>query len=211
MLLLASSGFFVKSLLNVSRLDLGFKIDHVVTFGLSPDLNGYSADRTRLFFQRLEDELRAAPGVTAVTMSNVPLLAGTNRSSGVAVQGFKAGPDTDSGSRYNRVGPGYFSDARHSAHCRTRVHRCRHGEFREGCPRQPDVRQEVRPRERRRRQVDGMGPGRGLPQQTRHDDRRSRRGCEVQRSEADGPAAILRAVSAGRAARRDARLRAHVR
>ena len=109
MLLLASSGFFVKSLLNVSRLDLGFKIDHVVTFGLLPDLNGYSVDRTRLFFQRLEDELRAAPGVTAVTMSNVPLLAGTNRSRGVAVQGFKAGPDTDSGSRYNRVGPGYFS------------------------------------------------------------------------------------------------------
>ena len=109
MLLLASSGFFVKSLLNVSRLDLGFTIDHVVTFGLSPDLNGYSVDRTRQFFQRLEDELRAAPGVTAVTMSNVPLLAGTNRSRGVAVQGFKAGPDTDSGSRYNRVGPGYFS------------------------------------------------------------------------------------------------------
>jgi predicted permease len=112
MLLLSSSGFFLKSLLNISRLDLGFKIDHVVTFGLSPDLNGYSVDRTRLFYQRLEDELRAAPGVAAVTMSNVPLLAGTNRSRGVAVQGFKAGPDTDSGSRYNRVGPGYFSALR---------------------------------------------------------------------------------------------------
>ena len=109
MTLLASSGFFVKSLLNVSRVDLGFKVDHVVTFGLSPDLNGYSFDRTRLFFQRLEDELRAAPGVTAVAVSNVPILAGTNRGRGVAVQGFKAGPDTDSSSRYNRVGPGYFS------------------------------------------------------------------------------------------------------
>jgi predicted permease len=109
MMLLASSGFFVKSLLNVSRVDLGFEVDRVVTFGLSPDLNGYSVDRTRLFFQRLEDELRAVPGVAAVTMSNVPLLAGTNRSRGVAVQGFEAGPDTDSGSRYNRVGPGYFS------------------------------------------------------------------------------------------------------
>ena len=109
MMLLASSGFFVKSLLNISRVDLGFKVDHVVTFGLSPNLNGYSVDRTRLFFQRLEDELRAAPGATAVTMSNVPLLAGANRSRGVAVQGFEAGPDTDSGSRYNRVGPGYFS------------------------------------------------------------------------------------------------------
>jgi predicted permease len=109
MLLLASSGFFVKSLLNISRVDLGFKVDRVVTFGLSPDLNGYSPDRTRLFFQHLEDELRVAPGVTAVTVSLVPLLAGNNRSRGVAVQGFVAGPDTDSNSRYNRVGPGYFS------------------------------------------------------------------------------------------------------
>jgi len=109
MMLLASSGFFVKSLLNVSRVDLGFKVDHVATFGLSPDLNGYSFDRTRLFFQRLEDELRAAPGVTAVTMSNVAVLTGHNRSRNIAVQGFDAGPDTDSGSRYNKVGPGYFS------------------------------------------------------------------------------------------------------
>jgi len=109
MLLLGSSGLFVKSLLNISRVDLGFKVDHVATFGLSPDLNGYSVDRTRLFFQRLEDELRAAPGVTAVTLSNVALLTGHNRARGVAVQGFKAGPDTDSSSRYNRVGPGYFS------------------------------------------------------------------------------------------------------
>jgi predicted permease len=109
MMLLASSGFFVKSLLNISRVDLGFKIDHVVTFGLSPDLNGYSFDRTRLLFERLEKELRTAPGVTAVTLSTVPILTGHNTSRGVAVQGFDAGPDTDTGSRYNRVGPGYFS------------------------------------------------------------------------------------------------------
>src|SRR5262249_33320539 len=108
-MLLASSGFFVKSLLNVSRVDLGFKVDHVATFGLSPDLNGYSFDRTRLFFQRLEVELRAAPGVTAVTVSNVPILAGHHRERDVAVQRFKAGPETDSNSRYNKVGPGYFS------------------------------------------------------------------------------------------------------
>jgi predicted permease len=90
-------------------VDLGFKVDHVATFGLSPDLNGYSFDRTRLFFPRLEDELRAEPGVTAVTVSNVPILAGRNRQRDVAVQGFKAGPDTDSNSHYNKVGPGYFS------------------------------------------------------------------------------------------------------
>jgi predicted permease len=109
MLLLASSGFFVKSLLNVSRVTLGFKIDHLVTFGLSPDRNGYSPDRASLFYQRLENELRAAPGITAVTMANVAILTSRNRGRNVAVQGFKAGPDTDSSSSYNKVGPGYFS------------------------------------------------------------------------------------------------------
>jgi putative ABC transport system permease protein len=109
MLLLASSGFFVKSLRNISRVDLGVKVDHLVTFGLSPDRNGYSVDRIRLFYQRLEDELRTAPSVTAVTLSNVAILTGHNRNRDIAVQGFNAGPDTDSRSRYNRVGAGYFA------------------------------------------------------------------------------------------------------
>jgi putative ABC transport system permease protein len=109
MALLAASGLFAKSLLNISRVDLGIKVDHVITFGLSPDLNGYSFDRTRVFFQRLENELRAAPAVSAAAVSTVPMLAGRNRARDIAVQGFKAGPDTDSNSRYNRVGPGYFA------------------------------------------------------------------------------------------------------
>lgn len=109
MMLLAASGFFVKSLLNISRIDLGINVDHIITFGLSPNLNGYSVARAQLLFQRLEHDLRAEPGVLAVTESNVPLLSSANRSRDVAVQGFRAGPDTDSRSRYNIVGPGYFS------------------------------------------------------------------------------------------------------
>jgi predicted permease len=47
--------------------------------------------------------------VTGVTVALVPLLAGNNWGNSVAVQGFEAGPDTNNGSRYNEVGPGYFS------------------------------------------------------------------------------------------------------
>ena len=109
MLLLAASGFFVKSLLNVSRVDLGIKIDNVLTFRLSPIRSGYTEARTNLFFQRLEGELRSLPGVTAVTVSTVPILSGSNWGNDVAVQGFEAGPDTDSNSRFDEVGAGYFS------------------------------------------------------------------------------------------------------
>ncbi len=108
MMLLAASGLFVKSLLNVSRVDLGIRTDNVITFNLSPELNGYTPERSRTLFERLETELRAIPGVTGVTTSMVPLLAGSNWGNSVIVQGFKAGPDTDTGARFNEVGAGYF-------------------------------------------------------------------------------------------------------
>jgi predicted permease len=39
----------------------------------------------------------------------VPLLSGSNWGNNVSVEGFKAGPDTDTNSRFNEVGPGYYA------------------------------------------------------------------------------------------------------
>jgi predicted permease len=108
MALLASAGLFVKSLTNVSKLDLGIKIESVVTFAISPELNGYSHVRSRQLFQQATDALAAIPGVTNVSGSVVTLLAGNSWGNDVAVQGFKKGPDTDANSRYNEVGPGFY-------------------------------------------------------------------------------------------------------
>jgi predicted permease len=109
MLLLAASGFFVKSLLNVSRVDLGIKTDNMITFRVSPALNDYTPERSRVFFQQLEEQIAATPGVTATTVSTTPILSGSNNGNSVAVQGFEAGPDTDTNSSVNQIGPGYFS------------------------------------------------------------------------------------------------------
>jgi predicted permease len=109
MLLLAASGFFVKSLLNVSRVDLGITTDNMITFRVSPALNGYTPERSRVFFQQLEEQIAATPGVTATTVSTTPILSGSNNGNSVAVQGFEAGPDTDTNSSVNQIGPGYFS------------------------------------------------------------------------------------------------------
>ena len=108
MLLLATSGLFAKSLFQVSRVDLGLDADQVLTFGISPRLNGYSLDQSLQLFGRLEDELAAVPGVTRVTAGLVPLLAGSNWNSTVSVEGFPAGPDTDTDASFNVVGAGYF-------------------------------------------------------------------------------------------------------
>ncbi len=107
--LLASAGLFTKSLLNVSRIDLGLEVDNMVTFAISPQLNGYEPARSRTLFERVEEEIAALPGVDSVTGSRVPLLAGSNWGSSVRVQGFDdSDPDVDNNSRFNTIGPGYF-------------------------------------------------------------------------------------------------------
>jgi predicted permease len=106
--LLVSAGLFLRSLANVSKIDLGLSVDNVATFGLSPNRSGYDSSRSRVFFQRVEEELASMPGVTGVTSSNVPLLAGSRWGTGVRVQGFPNTPEIDNSSRYNEIGPGYF-------------------------------------------------------------------------------------------------------
>jgi predicted permease len=108
MLLLVCAGLFTKSLLNISKVDLGLRVDDLVTFRIAPMLSGYTAEKSKVLFERLENELRAFPGVTAVTASTVPALSGSNWGNNVSVQGFPAGPDTDTESRFNQIGPGYF-------------------------------------------------------------------------------------------------------
>jgi predicted permease len=108
MTLLIAAGLFLKSLFNISRVELGVKVDNVVTFGVSPALNGYTSERSLQLFERLEDELAAVPGTTGVTASLVPLLGGSSWGNDVSVEGYPSGPDTDMNSRYNRIGPDYF-------------------------------------------------------------------------------------------------------
>ncbi len=108
MLLLVCAGLFVKSLVNVSRVELGVKVDHVVTFGVSPQLNGYTSQRSLELFERLEDELAAVPGITGVTAAMVPILAGNNWGNSLDVEGFPSGPDTDTNANFNKIAPAYF-------------------------------------------------------------------------------------------------------
>jgi predicted permease len=109
MALLAGAGLFIRSLVQVSRVDLGLRPDRIVTFGLSPALNGYEPARTQELFRRVGEQLEAIPGVTSVSAALVPVLAGSSWGTSVSVEGFAWEPGVDAGSRYNEVGPGYFS------------------------------------------------------------------------------------------------------
>ena len=107
--LLIAAGLFVKSLENVSRVDLGLHVDDVVTFSIAPERIGYDSTRALSLYGLVEDALGAIPGVSGVTSSTVPLLTGYNAANDVNVQGFPAGPGVDRNAQFNEVGAGYFA------------------------------------------------------------------------------------------------------
>ncbi|HET9684701.1 MAG TPA: ABC transporter permease [Gemmatimonadaceae bacterium] len=108
MALLIMSALFLRSLVNVSHVNLGVKVDHVATFEIVPQRTGYDSVRSAHLFERVEEELAALPGVTGVSDGMVPLLAGDNWGNSVHVQGFDCAPDVDCDARYNEIGTDYF-------------------------------------------------------------------------------------------------------
>ncbi len=112
MALLILAGLFTKSSFNASHADLGFRTENLISFSVSPRLNGYSRERSVALYERIEDELRALPGVTGVTSSSVGLFAGDNTAAlwetRVRVQGFPFGLDVNTHARFANVGADYF-------------------------------------------------------------------------------------------------------
>lgn len=104
MALLISAGLFLKSLVNVSRTDLGLSTEQIATFRISPMRSGYDSTRATVLYEQVEQELAAMPGVTGVSNAVVAILNGNNWGTDVRVQGYDCGPDVDCNSRYNVVG-----------------------------------------------------------------------------------------------------------
>jgi predicted permease len=109
MALLVGAGLFIRSLAAVTRVDLGIRPQGIVTFAISPELNGYDSERNLSLFRDTEEALAALPGVTAVSAALVPLIGGSNWGTDVSVEGYVWEPGVDDNSRYNEVGPGYFT------------------------------------------------------------------------------------------------------
>lgn len=108
-LLLFGAGLFVRSLQNLQQTNTGFRdIDNLVTFQVSPALNGYDTPRTVQFYRDLLDRLRAVPGVKSAALASVPLLHGFEWDSSLSVEGHQAKDGEDMQGYMNSLSPGYF-------------------------------------------------------------------------------------------------------
>jgi len=75
LLLLVGAGLFVRTLLNLQRVELGFNPRNLLLFDIRPGLLGYQNEKLAQLYQQLAERLEAVPGVQKVTFSDVPLLA----------------------------------------------------------------------------------------------------------------------------------------
>jgi predicted permease len=96
LLLMVGAGLFVRTLLNLQRVDPGFNTKNLLLFSVSPGLIGYKDERLIQLYAQMTERLEALPGAPKVTFANVTLLAqSTNSSSFYLRSAVTAAPDAE--------------------------------------------------------------------------------------------------------------------
>jgi len=96
LVLLVGAGLFVRTLLNLQRVDPGFNTQNLLLFEVQPGLSGYKDEKLRQIYEQIGERMEAVPGVQAVTFSLVPLLSQSSSSSNFFLrEALAATPDAD--------------------------------------------------------------------------------------------------------------------
>ena len=108
LVVLAGAASLAHSLANLSGQSFGFDPKQVLVFGVDPELAGHDLARLAPLYARLEDRLRAIPGVQSASYSRYSPFNGCCWSFGVTIPGYTPQPDERMSTLLNRVSPGYF-------------------------------------------------------------------------------------------------------
>ena len=107
--LLVGAGLLVRTLFNLQRVDLGYPKDNLLTARVDGQAAGYDPVRQAAAFEEQLARIRTVPGVRLATYSDNGIFGGSDNGDQIVVEGYAPkGPD-DNGSRYDQIGPGYFS------------------------------------------------------------------------------------------------------
>jgi predicted permease len=109
LLLLVGAGLFLRTLLNLQNLDLGYAREKLLLIRVDALSAGYSGERLPILFTQLLQNFRNTPGVRGATYSSNGLFSGSESGDQVLVEGYTAHGKNDRGARFDRIGPGYFS------------------------------------------------------------------------------------------------------
>jgi putative ABC transport system permease protein len=109
--LLAAAGLAVHSFWNLTHVDMGFRTDHILTFGLPmPAERLKTAEQITAFYRELGSRVQALPGITAASVSTGFPVAGTNFGMPFEISGKPVADRSQRpGAGFNQVTPGYFA------------------------------------------------------------------------------------------------------
>jgi predicted permease len=109
LVLLIGAGLFLRTLVNLSNVEMGFNKENVLLFGIDPPAVGYKEDlRLVGLYQQIEQRVGALPGVRADSISFFTFDQG-EWTDPVCVIGRTPTPQDDMMVTHNVVGPGYFA------------------------------------------------------------------------------------------------------
>ncbi len=86
-LLVMSAGLLLQTLINLYRTDLGFSTDRILVFGLNPGQAGYEGADAVRFYDQVEANIAALPGVKHVALSSNSLLGERISGGSVSIPG----------------------------------------------------------------------------------------------------------------------------
>ena len=117
LILLVGAGLFVRTLLNLQRVDPGFDTKNLLLFEIQPGLVGYKDEKLRQVYPQISERVEAIPGVRAVTFSRMALLSQSIHTSSIFLrEALNATPNTEgsippSGEAHRHVVRENFLDA----------------------------------------------------------------------------------------------------
>jgi predicted permease len=109
LVLLVSTGLFVRTLRNLQNVDPGFNSHQLALFRIDAVSAGYTQERFAALQARLQTRLESIPGVRAVTFSRVALLAGTRSNRRITVPGYTPPPGAPTGFNINGLAPNFLA------------------------------------------------------------------------------------------------------
>ena len=113
LILVIAAGLFVRTLSGLLLKGPGFATSSLISFGIKPDLNGYSGAEEGALIRRITEGLRNSPSIQASSIALVQLLRGGAWNNSLTIQA----PTIRAGERFvsdrevqmNAVTPGFFA------------------------------------------------------------------------------------------------------
>ena len=109
LLLVVASGLFLKTLVRLQSVPLGFNAEKLLVFTVDASQAGYDLLHSEALYEELRQRFATIPGVQEATMSDMLLVTGSANGEAIKVPGIPSSRDHRLSTSVALVGPSFFS------------------------------------------------------------------------------------------------------